>query len=263
MSPDEPPSVQVDFTLAIGPGRLAVSINVPSASVTLTQFLPVLQTLTSAVIDAAVEVVHSEGHRISCHAGCGACCRQLVPLSLFEAEYLAAWIRTLPEARQAVLAMRFHNALIALRDAGILARMESFRFDASADSVSLGFDYLAQRVPCPFLEDESCSIHPIRPLICREYLVTSPPEFCYTPSRDKVSPVDLPVKFSKTLFQIGSAVEPGTLGLIPLVFLFAWMKSGATPGDVVRATGPEMLRGIVETLAGGSTSPTSPPSPDL
>jgi hypothetical protein len=33
-------------------------------------------------------------------------------------------------------------------------------------------------VACPFLEDEACSIHADRPLSCREYLVTSPPELC-------------------------------------------------------------------------------------
>jgi Fe-S-cluster containining protein len=38
-------------------------------------------------------------------------------------------------------------------------------------------------MPCPFLEDESCSIHPDRPLVCREYLVTSPAELCAGPRR--------------------------------------------------------------------------------
>ncbi|HEY5241787.1 MAG TPA: YkgJ family cysteine cluster protein [Polyangiaceae bacterium] len=32
-----------------------------------------------------------------------------------------------------------------------------------------------ETVSCPFLEEESCSIHPDRPPICREYLVTSSP----------------------------------------------------------------------------------------
>jgi hypothetical protein len=33
--------------------------------------------------------------------------------------------------------------------------------------------YFLQGVACPFLEAESCGIHPDRPLACREYLVTS------------------------------------------------------------------------------------------
>ena len=47
-------------------------------------------------------------------------------------------------------------------------------------------------VPCPFLEDESCSIHPERPLVCREYLVTSPAALCAGPTQEGVTPVAVP-----------------------------------------------------------------------
>ena len=45
---------------------------------------------------------------------------------------------------------------------------------------------------CPFLEEESCSIHPDRPLVCREYLVTSPAELCAGPTQEGVTPVAVP-----------------------------------------------------------------------
>ena len=52
--------------------------------------------------------------------------------------------------------------------------------------------YFALGIPCPFLEEESCSIHPDRPLVCREYLVTSPAELCAGPTQEGVTPVPVP-----------------------------------------------------------------------
>src|SRR5665213_4312256 len=117
-------TVEVNFTLDIGPGRLDASAVVPAGETNLTQLLPVLQDLSSSIIGSTVQIVEREGYSISCRAGCGACCRQLIPLSIFEAEFLAGWIRTLPEERQAEFAARFDAALIQLRDSGLLARMD-------------------------------------------------------------------------------------------------------------------------------------------
>jgi Fe-S-cluster containining protein len=244
------PAVQVDFALAVGPGRLNVSVVVPGGSVTLTQILPALQSFSGNIMASAMDRITTEGQKISCRAGCGACCRQMVPLSLFEAEALGDWIRTLPQERQDELARRFDAALAALRDGGVLERMEMDTLgDVSEEMTMLGLDYLTQRVACPFLEDESCSIHPIRPLICREYLVTSPAEFCVYPTRDKVVGVPVPVKLSRVMFKLGAEMEGEARGWIPLVFLFAWMKAGAKPENAIRGEGPAVLYEVVKRLA--------------
>jgi Fe-S-cluster containining protein len=249
------PTVRVDFALAIGPRRLNASLDVPAVDVTLTQLLPVLQTLTDGVVEGAVEVAKGEGRTVSCRAGCGACCRQLVAISVFEAEALAEWIRTLPPEEQAELRARFDAALLALRDAGMLARIDAQNWGSLSDSErreevsKLALDYIQLRVPCPFLRDESCSIHPMRPLICREYLVTSPPEFCVYPTRDRVSGVEIPVKISSVLHRLAHEADPSSRGWIPLVYLFGWMELGARPGDTVHAIGPELLHRVVNKLA--------------
>ena len=249
------PTVQVDFTLGLGEGRLDVSVLVPSGRVTLTQILPVLQSLSSDIMASTVEQTEAEGHRISCRAGCGACCRQMVPLSIFEAEALGDWIRTLPQERQDELARRFDAALIALRDGGMLERLNPKSLaEKNEQAAPLALDYLMLRVACPFLVDESCSIHAIRPLICREYLVTSPAEFCVFPTRDKVTGVPVPVKLSSAMFKLGVDVEGGVRGWIPLVFLFAWMKAGVRPGDAIRGEGPAVLYEVVKRLATGDAA---------
>ena len=249
-------TVQVNFTLDIGPGHLDASAIVPAGETNLTQLLPVLQDLSSSIIDSTVQLVEKEGYRVSCRAGCGACCRQVVPLSIFEAELLAGWIRTLPEERQTDLAARFDAAILQLRDSGLLARLDpSQRVPGSPEEKTLAVDYLRQRVACPFLENESCSIHPIRPLGCREYLVTSPAENCVDPSVYPVVGVPLPLKLSHVLFELGTQVDPASGGWMPLVFLFAWMRMrGGHPGQAVAAPGPELLHEIVKRLVGSATT---------
>jgi Fe-S-cluster containining protein len=241
-------TAEVNFTLAVGPGRLDASVVVPAGTTTLTQILPATQELTGNIVGSVVQIVESEGRRISCRAGCG-CCRQMVPLSIFEAEALATWIATLPEEHQEELRRRFHHALLELKELGILDRMDPEQWvDGSYEAKTLAIDYLAAKVACPFLENESCGIHPIRPLICREYLVTSPPEFCASPTVDTVAGVSMPLKPSQSLFKLGAQIEKGGRGWIPLVFLFAWMKSGAQPGSRFSGPGPDVLYEFVRNL---------------
>ncbi len=241
-------TVQVDFTLAIGAGRLDASLDVPAGTVTLTQILPALQTLSSNVIASTVSIVEAEGYSISCRAGCGACCRQMVPLSLFEAEALGAWVAALPIEQRAVLAQRFHTALTAVRDGGMIARMDASKEVDHAEAKALAIDYMRLAIPCPFLENESCSIHPIRPFACREYLVTSPPEFCDDPSTMPVVGVPVPLKLSRLLYKLGAQVSEDRGGWIPLVFLLVWMQANYRPGQAITGPGPEVLYEVVKRL---------------
>ncbi len=83
-------------------------------------------------------------------------------------------------------------------------------FGKTDSARKLAIDYLYERIPCPFLEEERCSIYSIRPLICREYMVTSPPEHCFDPATLKAVPVRLPLYFSRVLNAIGAEVEHDT-----------------------------------------------------
>ena len=53
--------------------------------------------------------------------------------------------------------------------------------------------YFSEQIACPFLEDESCSIYPVRPSICREYIVYSPPEYCVDPFTNSIERLHLSV----------------------------------------------------------------------
>jgi Fe-S-cluster containining protein len=249
MSPESAEVVEVQFELRIGEGKLKAKVEVPAGQTTVTQLLPIIQSLDNAIVSATIGEVSKAGLTISCKAGCGACCRQMVPVSIFEAQAMADWIRNLPEEQRGELEVRFHRVLLALRDSGMLKRLVEEDWFADDDtSLLMATDYFRLSQPCPFLENESCSIHAIRPLSCREYLVTSPSELCADPAKNGVAGVHLPLKMSRALFRMGGELEQDRRGWIPLVFLFAWMKSGADPGAAFGGTGQEVLYKVIQHL---------------
>ena len=258
-------SSRVSFQLPVGGGLLHASANLPIGRTTLTQLLPVIQNLENAIVARIADEAQQAGAPISCRAGCGACCRQLVPVSFFEAEALADWFSRLPEEKRVELEGRFHHALMALRDAGVINRiLEGGWTEGEEAATQLAIDYFHAGVACPFLEDESCSIHPMRPLSCREYLVTSDPELCRDPSHNEVAGVRLPLKLSRALYAFGQRLSQDPRGWIPLVFLMAWRKGGQRPGDFVSGTGEEVLRKFLEQVSETPTEengqPANPPA---
>jgi Fe-S-cluster containining protein len=242
--------VRATFSLPVGGARLQASAVVPAEQTTLTALLPIIQNLENAIVARASEEARAAGRPISCGPGCGACCRQIVPVSLFEAEALMDWVRALPEDRRIEMEGRFHRALVALREAGVIEKIVGEDWLAGGDAAAqITIDYFHAGVPCPFLENESCGIHDIRPLSCREYLVTSPPALCRDPSVHDVSGVQLPLKLSHALYAFGREIANDPRGWIPLVFLLAWGRSGAKPGDRVAGSGEEVLRAFLEKIA--------------
>lgn len=243
-------TVKATFSVPVAGVFLQASAQLPAGRTTLTQLLPIIQNLENAVIARVAQEAEEQGSPISCRAGCGACCRQMVPVSVFEAEALTGWIQSLPPERQAELAERFHRALSELRDAGVIDKILREEWVLAEErTTQLAIDYFHAYVACPFLENESCSIHPMRPLACREYLVVSPPALCQDPSVNAVKGVQLPLKLSGVLHSFGQQIEQDVRGWIPLVFLLAWGKSGVKPGEHVAGTGEEVLRKFLERIS--------------
>lgn len=254
-------TVKASFALPVAGGFLNASANLPAGRTNLTEMLPLVQSLENAIIGRIAQEACEVGTPISCRAGCGACCRQMVPVSFFEAEALVNWMATLPAERRAELEQRFHRALSKLRDAGVIDKILNEQWVEDEElATQLAIDYFHAGVPCPFLENESCSIHPMRPLSCREYLVTSPPALCADPARNQVSGVRLPLKLSRVLYSFGQQMEQDRRGWIPLVFLLAWGKSGVKPGEFVSGTGEEVLRKFLERVSAMAQSDDGQPT---
>ena len=215
--------------LAMGDLRIAHPITVPNAAVPAVDIVPALQGLVNAVVEAA-----EKGKAISCRKGCGACCRQLVPVSRTEGERLLELVEAMPAERRETLKARFAAAEAAIEAAGLKDRR-------GRSDRELSTAYFALGVPCPFLEDESCSIHPDRPLVCREYLVTSPAELCAGPAQEGVAPVAVP-----KVSMAARALQDEKDDWFPLALLQAWARS--RPRNAVRRTGPQWMQRFLKGL---------------
>ena len=79
-------------------------------------------------------------------------------------------------------------------------------------------------------------------------MVISPPELCDDPAALNPTPARMPMNFFRSLTQIGGELENDHRGWIPLLFLFAWMKAGAHPGQRVSGDGPQVLYEFVKNI---------------
>jgi Fe-S-cluster containining protein len=147
-----------------------------------------------------------------------------------EAHHIRHYVLSLPRAERRAVETRFATAKQRLQETGLLDRLSNPTWNRSAaDHQKLGFAYLQAGISCPFLVDESCSIHPQRPIVCREYLVTSPPRYCSQPDRELIEGVER----SGTVSRILAVLEARTSGSkgpwVPLATALEWASVHAEP----------------------------------
>jgi Fe-S-cluster containining protein len=180
-----------------------MQLNVPAKAVKPTRMLPIFQAMTNEFLDIGINASLAKGETVSCTKGCGACCRQPVPISEMEAYQLAELVENMPEPKRAEIKKKFAAACERFHEIDWFNRMDNFlKFDATQRQ-ALAMEYFNEYIACPFLEDESCSIHQDRPLACREYLVTTPAENCAKPTAETVKPVKTLLKLADVLRKVG------------------------------------------------------------
>jgi Fe-S-cluster containining protein len=190
--------------------------------------LPAARKLSYELTTIALKSACQGGRTVSCKAGCGACCRQLVAISLAEAQLLADVVAAMPRERHAIIRGRFAAAIQRLEEADLLDSTEPVgnrMLQASPDDPSVtavARRYFRLQIPCPFLEDESCSIHPDRPLVCREYHVTSPAADCAKLYQLPVDAVEPPIRIGDVMTRLSHTVSGAPLGSVPLVLALEW-----------------------------------------
>jgi Fe-S-cluster containining protein len=79
-------------------------------------------------------------------------------------------------------------------------------------------------MPCPFLEDDLCSIYDERPAACRELLVTSPAELCQDMAKNPVEPIPVPVRIGPALGLLWGELTNTSPKLIPLPIALDWAE---------------------------------------
>jgi Fe-S-cluster containining protein len=249
-------SVNVELKISTGEWQLQATLSVPRGPRQARDLLPLTRSLSHAVVQAENSAVAESGRTISCRSGCGACCRQLVAISVIEAESLARLVAEMPAAKQAVIRARFAEAVRRLEEQGLLDSRERHgdralvaenRGSREASLQRLSQRYFKLQIPCPFLENESCSIYEDRPLVCREYHVTSPPERCEKLFEDAVDRVEMPIRIADVLTRTLHRLTNTPAYSIPLVLSLEWAEACGTAFDQTY-DGVETLKILVNEI---------------
>lgn len=210
--------------------------------------------LDDRLVAMAAKAEAEAGRSVTCAKGCGACCRQAVPVSPAEAWMLAEHTAALPPGRREQVLARFAATRARLAEAGFAGRTP-----ASGDKGALervGLDYFRLGLACPFLEDEACSIHANRPSACREFLAVSPAEYCAEPGTLPVRNVPMAVSLTNALTRVCATVLGGEPSAIPLALALDWAAAHRDEG--ARRFDALQLMGAFFDILGAATA-TPPP----
>jgi Fe-S-cluster containining protein len=222
------------------------TVALPTGPAVWEDLLPFMRSLIKVGSEITQEHFTARGKAISCRAGCGICCRQRVPLLKFEAHRLKKLIDDMPEPRRSTVLARFQAAQKRIDEAGESVAWEtSGPFDIKEERIR-GNNYFRLLIPCPFLENESCSIYEERPLRCREYLVTSPAENCGEPQQDRIDVLPLSLDVFFTALNLSIEPEFDQAPCLPLTDLVDWTM--ARPPSTPSRTGPELLQEFMSKL---------------
>ena len=250
------PDVSASFRIGWAGRELNAAVKVPAEPVSPRILLPMVQQLTNALVGMGENLMTMNGETISCKAGCGACCRQIVPIAESEARQICALVEAMPEPRRTAVRERFADAKARLAAGGLLDKLQ--QPNEHTRDLSLGMDYFRLGIACPFLEEESCSIHPDRPLVCREYLVTSSAENCKSPTAETVRRVPTP-GFAMTSFaKLDGSAKHG-VRWVPLVLALDWADAHPEPPAAI--PGVKLFETFMNALLNGEKVP--PPGETL
>ncbi|MCD6365882.1 MAG: hypothetical protein J7M14_08405 [Planctomycetes bacterium] len=224
--------VPVDAEMRIFGQALRVRILATRGPARTADMVPLARDLANELVRMAADNVRLGGMAPSCHKGCSACCRYLVPLSAPEAFCLRRDIESLGQGERdsvveafAAAAQTVQRACPALTE--ILSRATSGQDECKAIADWYGGLDLA----CPFLKDDVCMNYGRRPIACREHTVTSPPEHCR--SRSEQAGQALPIAFSvlEALARLDAEVEDRPVESVMLPIALQWAGQNAARAE--------------------------------
>ncbi|MCP9442634.1 MAG: YkgJ family cysteine cluster protein [Nitrospira sp.] len=245
------PTERFDISIKTEAGPLSAEVEVPSAPVPLTSLVPLLRDLGAEAQSMEEARAAEKGRFRSCAKGCAACCRMLVPLSPPEAFRLMDYIGQLPSEQQQRLAARLEQVKSLLVSHGLWQQLidvaESERPLNDEELAPLNEAYYSLRIPCPFLEKNTCAVYEERPSACRELLVTSPPTSCDDMVKNRVEALPTPIRIGTVLGLLWGDLTAASPRLIPLPMVAEWVERHSS--DRSRTwEGSFLLRSALETV---------------
>lgn len=221
-----------DLSIKTPAGPVTATVEISTGFVPVTDIVPLLRRLGQQAHTLEQQRTSAAGHKISCAKGCAACCRMLVPVSAPEAFALRGMVAALPENRRQVIRRALADTTARLEQAALLSQLrhvaETDRPIADEAMEPINRAYYALKLPCLFLENETCTIYEDRPAACRELLVTSPAEWCQDMVNKPVRALPVPLRVSTILGLLWSDLTGSPPRLIPLPLALDWAERHAT-----------------------------------
>ena len=215
-----------DIALNTPAGSLTTALDVPTGFVPVTAIVPVARRLGEEALQLEERRAKAAGESVSCRMGCAACCRMMVPVSPPEAFALREYVNQLPADRQTQVSSRLADTTARLKAADLWDRLQDISRAATPPSDDaldpINRAYYRLRLPCPFLENELCSIYEARPAACRELLVISPAELCDNIADNPVRPLPVPMRIGTVLGLVWAQLTNTSPRLIPLPLALDW-----------------------------------------
>ncbi len=228
---------------------LKMNLTLPAKPVKARRMLPVINQLAGIFVDMGVAKAEGEGRAVSCQKGCSACCSQPVPIAEFEAYNLAEVVVRLPEPRRAEVIEKFDAAVTHFARIGWFEKFQKFNSLTAEGFSEVLLEYMREDVSCPFLLDGACSIYEDRPLVCREYLVTNPPENCADPNAENLSVIKIPIAPSQSLLRFGQSEPLSELNIVPLIM--SLRLAITKPENAPEKTGAEWMQEFFQSVTKG------------
>jgi len=184
-----------------------------------------------------LEQVNSNGETITCRKGCSSCCVVYIEAGIKECEAIVYYLYR-NQSASAIFLEQYLRWIKQLADYGDLSKRceQALRERRAKDA---GYDeeteraladallfYKMQNIHCPFLYDQICIIHEVRPFTCALHFATTPAEWCHplNPGRPMVYKAATPDEMFDLSFYYGKLSEP-VFSFMPLT-VYEIMKSG-------------------------------------
>ncbi len=206
-------------------GALRVSLELP-ARVRLGALVAAFFPVDDRATELAVSRSLLEGRPITCRVECAHCCRQLVPLSAPEAFHLASIVERRPDF--ADVERRFAGVHDALERSWIGYALRHRLAEDNHRATELAVAWHKFGHACPLLVNERCTSYADRPIVCREYLVTTPVEACARPGTAPLRRVPIALLLSEALAVVaGARLGAEFAGTVPLPSALAFASAHA------------------------------------
>jgi len=226
--------------MAVAGRKIRLEVSAPVGPTRVVDLLPLVNSLVDSFAAITVEKSEESGGKISCKKGCAACCRQLIPMTEFEARRISELVDGMPEPRRSEMVARFEAARKKVQDAGLERELLETEANGRAEHLALALKYFRFGIACPFLENEMCSIYSDRPIPCREYLVTTPAENCRELKPGTVKSIRCQENFASIISRVAEDPATPRRTQIPLIFAREWAADH--PDEPPTRPGTELLR---------------------